>query len=521
MANHSTPQHPVRPRLLRQLWHNRLMAGVVATSVSLFVGLSVVHTLPRGPATASQALIVMLSTLLIGCVAGIVMRSRWAMVVVPIAYTAAIELGQLNTIGPTVGPIHLDSPFGILALVLGRGFHGLVGLLPMFLGIMLGQITVQQFADRGPVSQGHSTQPILAIILAIALAVLAGFIAWPASTPAILDAEGNPIPGSIARLETVRIGGHNQSIMLRGQRTDNPVLLYLSGGPGQSDLSYSRVFFEELTRDFVVVSWDQRGVGKSYAALDPTETLTLEQAIADTAELSNYLRNRFNEQKIYLMGESWGSLLGVLTAQKHPGQYHAFIGSGQMVNVLESDHRIYQALLKNAHQTGDRPRLEQLQRYGEPPYRDIPYANGFMMSQYPRLQKNYTPPQTYIQRGTEAQLGPWNLLGSEYSLVEKVNILRGLLDMFTVMYPQLQSIDLRQSAQQLDVPIYILEGAAELPARRDLLLDWFDRLEAPIKEIFTFEDAAHSVAFEQFEVLSAILTETILPQTYSRQGPSF
>ena len=92
--------------------------------------------------------------------------------------------------------------------------------------------------------------------------------------------------------------------MLRGQSIDKPVLLYLSGGPGQSDLPYSRLLFDDLSRNFVVVSWDQRGTGKSYAALDPTSTLTLNQAIADTIELTQYLRERFGEKKIYLLGES-------------------------------------------------------------------------------------------------------------------------------------------------------------------------------------------------------------------------
>ena len=100
-------------------------------------------------------------------------------------------------------------------------------------------------------------------------------------------------------------------------------------------------------------------------------------------------------------------------------------------------------------------------------------------------------------------------------MVERVNVMRGLLDMFTVMYPQLQAIDFRQSVQQLDVPLYILDGASELPARRDLLLDWFEQVDAPRKELFTFENATHSVAFEQFETLSQIMTETVLPETYS------
>jgi pimeloyl-ACP methyl ester carboxylesterase len=85
------------------------------------------------------------------------------------------------------------------------------------------------------------------------------------------------------------------------------------------------------------------------------------------------------------------------------------------------------------------------------------------------------------------------------------------------MYPQLQEIDFRQDVPQLDVPVYILDGAAELPARRDLALAWYDQLEAPIKRIYTFDNAGHSVAFEQFSALHQILTETILPETYPVQ----
>ncbi|MGB7251813.1 MAG: alpha/beta fold hydrolase [Phormidesmis sp.] len=517
MTKYPPYQHRVQPRQLRQLWRNRLLAIFVTTSIALLVGFTIVRALPRGPATASQAIAIMLAGLAVGGIAGFVMKSSWTIIIAPIAYVAAIELGQLSAVGPTVGPIRLDSTFGVLALAVGRGFHGLVALLPMVLGASLGTATARRWA-KSTVARKTSASlnhPILLAALAAGVIILAVLIAWPASTPAIIAGDGQPASESIARLEKVQIGGHDQWIMLRGHSTDNPVLLYLSGGPGQSDLSYSRVFFEDLTRDFVVVGWDQRGTGKSYAALDPTETLTLEQAIADTAELSDYLGDRFKEDKIYLLGESWGSLLGVLTVQKHPELYHAFIGSGQMVDVQESDRRIYQALLKDAQTAGDTSRLKQLQRYGEPPYPDIPYANGFIMSQYPRLEKPYTPPQAYIERGTAAGLGPWNLLGSEYSLVEKANVLRGLLDMFTVMYPQLQSIDFRQSVQQLAVPLYVLDGAAELPARRDLLLEWFDQVIAPRKEIFTFENAAHSVAFEQSEALAQIMLETVLPETYS------
>ena len=116
--------------------------------------------------------------------------------------------------------------------------------------------------------------------------------------------------------------------------------------------------------------------------------------------------------------------------------------------------------------------------YGEPPYEDVPYPNAVVMSLYPQLETPYTPPRAYIERGTAANLGPYGIFGSEYNFVEKVNVLRGLIDMFAIMYPQLQEIDFRQDVPRLEVPVYILDGAAELPARRDLILPADERLPA-------------------------------------------
>ncbi len=503
--------------LLYLLWRDPRIGAAIATAAALLLGVAIAHVMPRGSATATQAWIVMVTSFAVGNVAGLVMRSRWAMLLATIAYMIAIEIGRLNIVGPTVDAIRLNEPFGILALILGRGFQGLVGILPMILGVDWGIAIARSLSGNLVLTIYSIKLGRWAIAATIGLVILAVLIALPASTPPILGANGKPLAGSIASLERVRLGGQDQWIMLRGHSINQPVLLYLSGGPGQSDLPYSRVLFDDLSRNFVVVSWDQRGTGKSYAALDPTSTLTLDQAISDTIELTQYLRERFGEKKIYLLGESWGTLLGVLAVQRQPELYYAWVSSGQMVNLRETDRKIYQDILALAAKTGDTSLAAKMRAYGEPPYADIPYANAFVEGQYERLYQPYSPPQSYIQRGKAANIEPMGLLGSEYNLVEKVNVLRGLLDMFTVMYPQLQNIDFRQTVKQLEVPVYLLDGAAELKGRRDLALEWFDRLKAPRKQRFTFENAAHSVAFEQFEAFSKIMIETILPETYSKR----
>lgn len=494
---------------------NLLLRGVTATAAAVLLGLVIAQTMPRGPATAAQALIVMITSLAVGYSSAWIMLSPWAMVLTPLAYMLAIEVGRFHVVGPTVDGLRLDEAFGILALILGRGFHGLVGVLPIVLGAYWGW-TVRQSrtATQTPLIQVIIAGNKGAIAATVGLSLLAILILIPATTPAILDANGQPLPESIATLEKVRLGGHEQWIMLRGHSKNSPVLLYLSGGPGQSDLPFVRALLDDLTRDFVVVGWDQRGTGKSYSALDPTETLTLDQAISDTIELTNYLRQRFDEDKIYLLGESWGSTLGVLAVQRQPNLYYAWISSGQMVSQRETDRQIYQDVLALAAKTGDTALADKMRAYGEPPYQDMPYANAFIFGLYDRLAPPYRPPSSYIQRGTAAKLGPWGLMGSEYNWVEKVNVLRGLIDVFAILYPQLQAIDFRQTVKQLEVPVYMLDGAADLSARRDLALEWFGQLQAPRKQKFTFENAGHSVVFEQFEAVSKIMRDNILPETY-------
>lgn len=504
----------VHPRM-NQIWQNRRMGITIAAGTPALTGLLVALTMPRGPVTTAQALIVTAVNLIVGVVAGLTLRSRWALLLAPLAYGVLFELGRAGTSGPLVDAPTFETSFGVLALILGRGVHALLAFLPLGLGVLYGLTLAQRLAPAATAGTPGCRYVVMGLLTLVVVG-LAVLIALPANAPPLLGPDGEPIPGSIATLEKVRLGGHDQWISIRGQSTDSPVLLYLSGGPGQSDLPFSRVLFEDLTRDFIVVGWDQRGTGKSYPALDPVSTLTLDRAIADTAELSEYLGERFDEDKIYLMGESYGSLLGILTVRRHPALYHAYIGSGQMVDPLETTQRLHQAVLDYAAETGDEQLAAQMRKFGEPPYHNS-FANAFVMGYYDALATPYTPPRAYVEKGQAAGIGPWGVLASEYAFMEKLGVLRGLMDLFDVMWPQILDTDLRRDAAQLEAPVYILDAEHELDARRDLAREWFELLDAPIKRMYTFDNAGHSVAFEQFEALTQILNEAVLPETYADQ----
>jgi proline iminopeptidase len=494
--------------------------SVLASSVVGLAGLSglaVGLAMPRGPVTSGQALALLVVSVVVGFVAGFVLRSRWAMLLAPVAQILVFEITRLGASGPTVDGISFDGTFGPLAFIVSRGFYGLVGTLPMVVAAAYGaalarRSTVQP--ERGlPSRVGLYLRRGVTGIVALGVLGLVYLLLTPASVPSIRGTDGKVVPGSIASLEKVRANGSDQWIEIRAWSPDKPVLLSIPGGPGQSDLALSRPTLGTLAKDFVVVSWDQRGIGKSYASYDPAK-LNTRQAVADTVALTNYLRKRFDERKIYLVGESGGSIIGILAVQQNPELYHAWIGSGQMVDPRQTDRLIYRDLLVYAAKHHDTGLASKLHSYGQPPYKSV-YAYGYVMSQYDKLAGDYTEPKAYTQALDKAGVGPFGVLGSEYTLPEKMNVFRGLIDTFSVMYPRWQTINFQRSAERLKVPVYIFTGKHELAARRDLALAWFKKLHAPIKRLYDYPDSGHATAFEHFQDLHRIMVKTVLPATYS------
>jgi proline iminopeptidase len=217
-----------------------------------------------------------------------------------------------------------------------------LALLSMLLGAALGAGLARRL-DGGRHRPGRVRSTLrwgrrsTTALLAIGVLALTIGIARPATTSPILDQDGRPLAGSVAELRRVEINGLPLSMMIRGESVTNPVLLYLAGGPGGSDLGGLRRNSQNLEKAFTLVSYDQRGTGTSQDSLDPLSTLTVAGAVSDAVAVTDYLRARFHQDKIYLVGNSWGSILGVLAAQQHPEKYAAFVGSGQMVDLRQTD----------------------------------------------------------------------------------------------------------------------------------------------------------------------------------------
>src|SRR5256714_5261042 len=177
-------------------------------------------------------------------------------------------------------------------------------------------------------------------------------------------------PNGIASLEKVRLGGVGQWVQIRGEDRTEPILLFLHSGPGFPEMPFSHVN-AELEKEFVVVQWDQRGAGKSYSSSIPESSMTIEQFIADTHELVQFLLQRFGRTKLMLVAHSWGSIVGALTVAKYPELFSAYVGISQAANAPESERTMYRFALEIAARQGNGKAMVELRKIGEPPYKNF------------------------------------------------------------------------------------------------------------------------------------------------------
>ena len=496
-------------RLLSPLWRDRRVGFGVAAAVAGLWGLIAAWWTPRGPLTSGEAIWSIVISFVVGGVAGLAVRSRWAMAVAPVVFSIVFELIRLGTDGPMVDGIHFGF-IGMIAFATGRGFHALLSLVPMLLGAALGAGAARAIdPDASTTSRrlARIGRRTIAVLTTVGLVALTAALARPSQTNPIVDADGNRVPGSIAELTSVNVNGHDLGLMIRGHNVDNPVLLFLAGGPGGTEFGAMRRHLPELEEYFTVATWDQRGAGTSYPELDPTSTITLDGYVDDTFVVTDYLRERFDQDQIYLVGNSWGTTLGVLAAQQQPELYRAFIGTGQMVSQRETDKIFYNDTLEWARTTGRDGLVDELESNGPPPYDDITLYEISLANEQDVYAYDHSP-----NSEGEAQMSE-NLIVEEYTLIDQVHALGAFLDTTAALYPQLQDIDFRDTATEFEIPMFFVQGAHEAGGRAELFEDWYPMIDAPIKDLEVLDTSGHRPLWEQPDAFVDFMVDTVLDQT--------
>jgi pimeloyl-ACP methyl ester carboxylesterase len=345
------------------------------------------------------------------------------------------------------------------------------------------------------------------ILVGIVLLVFIGLLAYKQYLRNTTRIE---TPNGISSLERVMLGGLQQWIFIRGMDENNPVLIFLHGGPGAplAGLPSSRRLDSELIKYFTVVHWDQRGAGKSYDKHIPVNSISYNNLVEDCYELIDIVRNRFNTQKVVLVGHSSGSIIGIKTVHKYPEKIQAYVGVGQIINECERQKKSYNFVLKEAEKSKNLKIQKAIKEIGPPPY-DTPekfeQINGYVF-QYGGV----------VHRNRVKQIGRFMLdflTSPEYSLSEGIRTFmnKGFRFSLKAMWQEIYNVNLTKEIQSMKIPVYFFEGKYDMATPSGIVESFYNRLEdKKDKKIIIFESSAHVPMSEEKEKYENLLINMVL-----------
>lgn len=319
---------------------------------------------------------------------------------------------------------------------------------------------------------------------------------------------------SLDSIEPVELGGLRQWIALRSQDTTKPILLFLHGGPGGARIASSRKPQQELEKDFIVVDWDQRGAGRSYSSALNSDEMRIELFVSDAEELAQILLRRFGQQKLFLVGHSWGSVIGIQLAARRPDLIAAYVGIGQVVDMMRGEEISYRFTLNEAKRRGVTKAVAQLTKIGAPPYTD----HRAVVVQRKWLGR--FGGQTH--GGSTLGLMLKNLSWRDLSLFGVYGLIRGTVFSLKNLQEQLNAVDILQAAPELDMPVFFCCGRYDYTVPFELVTHYAATLRAPKKTLVWFDRSAHSpnleetLAFQRF--CATYLTADILAPAKSHSN---
>jgi len=295
-------------------------------------------------------------------------------------------------------------------------------------------------------------------------------------------------PRGISSLEKADLNGCAQWLLIRGHDVNRPLLLFLHGGPGSAAIWFAHHSMRELEKHFVCVNWDQRGAGKSYKARPPAGTMTIAQFVDDAITLIERLLKRFNQEKLVLVGQSWGSVLAMKIASVRPDLVHALVGVGQVVDMKRGEEISYQYALDQARSCHNDKAVRQLEAIGHPPYA----GNGLFVQR--RWLSEYKGDTWAIDVKGVLSIG---LGATEYSLADVIRFFGGAKLSIRLLWNELMNVNFPRDIPELPVPVSFFVGRHDYTTPFQLVASHFECLRAPSKNLVWFENSAHMPNLEE------------------------
>lgn len=313
----------------------------------------------------------------------------------------------------------------------------------------------------------------------------------------------------------LKIGPKKLGMIIQGDRVDNPVLLFLSGGPAIPEYLLEYYYPTELKKHFTICHYSYEGFGLSYqSGLDP-KSLTTESYLDDVKAVGDYLKGRFGQDKIFLLGHSFGSYLGLKAAQSYPEDYACFIAMSQVADQPGSERLSYDAMVKKYQDQGKANRVKALKEHdihGSQEALDAYLASPIRDQAMHELAGGTLASMDSVMDGIF-----WpSLRIQDFSRWERINTWRGKMDYAKApVINESFSFNGLATHQSLDIPYYLLVGEKDLTCHPQVQKDFFDHIQAPKKEIFLFHESAHSPIFEEKKKALGVM-ETIKGKHWNR-----
>ena len=302
-------------------------------------------------------------------------------------------------------------------------------------------------------------------------------------------------PNGVERSEAVRIGGIDQFVSIRGEDRRNPILLVLHGGPGFPTMPMAWFATHGLEEYFTVVHWDQRGTGKTYLMNDPkivAPTMKPLRFVDDTEELVSWLRKEMGKEKVFVIGTSWGSYVGLEFARRRPEWLHAYIGMAQAANIPESERRGYAFALDAARKAGNKQAIAELESIAgyAAPGKPIPIEQIRIERKWSDFFGGVMAYRTHQIDSIVVNLSP------DYSDEEARRAYEGNGFSQDFLFSPVLSVDFTD-VRKLDCPLIILAGRHDRSVNSYVAHEWFEGVQAPSKRFVWFEHSAHEVMTEE------------------------
>jgi pimeloyl-ACP methyl ester carboxylesterase len=344
-----------------------------------------------------------------------------------------------------------------------------------------------------------------AVCLASAILIAPPGVAEAAA--AVPAAKACAVAGPVDEAGYVAIGGIEQWVTVRGDSCANPVVLFLHGGPGNPLSPYGGRIYAAWEKDFTLVQWDQRGAGRTFARNPPPAALTVEGMARDGIAVAEHLRTRLGQDRIILVGGSWGSVLAVHMALARPDLFHAYVGAGQLVRYPENLSQSHAHLLARARAAGDGETVARIEALAPPPWSDP--RNAGILRRATRV---------YERRTTTPAPAGWWTAAPAYADAASQEALEGGDDF---SYLQFVGMDGRGMASTIDlpalgldfaIPVFLLQGAEDLVTVPSVARAYFDALSAPQKEFRLLAATGHDPNAAMVDAQYDILKTRVLPR---------